>query len=351
MKNLPVISFILLWSVTAFSNIAQPGLRSAGGSGGFTLLFEEDTAYYHQIQMKREQVFVQLHKGFAVVKGIYQMYNHHPKTISLRAGYPVNALFSSDKEGSRLTEVLFDDLYQLRVEVEGREISTQKVAIDAKSPPVRHLQYGQTDWYIWENHFPPNTDTEITVYFLVNTNDANILEGYDNQPHNGFVYVLETGATWKPPIGEGSIFIQLADGLQQKHIKGISSKTPFRYDEQQNALHTQFKNLIPTREDNIVLTYYRRQDDFDFSNIIVASEELFGEMDRFSAQIAKGRVSGEVVDFGSPFDISNVGSTLIGGLFLFMVIGVPVLVGLLIVFLIYQFLRRRRKRKGKFLSS
>src|SRR5205085_12004918 len=86
----------------------------------------------------------------------------------------------------------------------------------------------ETDnWYTWENSFPPQDSTHITVYFIVNTNNTTVREGYNTDERNGFIYILETGATWKQPIREGEIKIQLMNDLELEDIEGISPDSIF----------------------------------------------------------------------------------------------------------------------------
>lgn len=73
---------ILLFSpFFLLANIAQPGIYNAGGNGVFSPVFPQDSAAFQKIQMVREEVYVQVYPGFAVVKGCYWMYNTTDETI------------------------------------------------------------------------------------------------------------------------------------------------------------------------------------------------------------------------------------------------------------------------------
>ena len=75
LKNSIAFFCTLLLSCILLCNASQPGIWNAGGSGSFKLLFEEDSLAYKQIQMQSEAIYMQLYKGFAVVKGEYNFYN------------------------------------------------------------------------------------------------------------------------------------------------------------------------------------------------------------------------------------------------------------------------------------
>lgn len=51
-----------------FANAAQPGIWNAGGTV-YTMLYPEDAITFKKVQMQQERIFIQLYKGFAVVKG------------------------------------------------------------------------------------------------------------------------------------------------------------------------------------------------------------------------------------------------------------------------------------------
>ena len=332
--------FFLLLLTFSFSNTAQPGIWGAGG-GGFTLLFPEDSIGYKKIQMQRERVSIQLYKGFAVVKGEYWMRNTTDDSIIIRAGYPLNATWDSYKNASDLTEIYFDQLYQLRVKIDGQNAEIIQSPMEAEQPNVSSFNDpGENNWYVWSMEFKPADITKIEVYFLVNTNDAKVSLGYSKESYNGFVYILESGATWKPPIGEGTIMIQLKDGLGKNDVHGISPDSAFHYDENSQILLYQFQNLEPTNEDNIALTYSERIADFPFEQIVNKADDYFAEIEQLS-QISLEQGNYIPVDFGSPFDISSVNAVSV--FFFVVVFVIPLLLVLGVGFVIYQVVKRRRR--------
>ncbi len=332
--------FLLFIHICLFANAAQPGLWQAGGTGGFTLLFEEDSAFYKRIQMQKERVSIQLHKGYAVVKGEYWMYNHSDEEIEMNAGYPINASYATHKNSSDLTQIMFDEMYGLQVHIDNEEKEFKELELLNDNKELDIDNFGESKWYVWENKFKPKGITKIEVRFILNTNSASVREGYDGKNYNGFIYVLETGATWKPPIGQGEIIIQLMDGLNKKDIQGVSSTFNYKYDKNLKIIHTSFENLEPSHEDNIAITYADRLEDFNFSEVLNKRDQLFESINDLSK--TKINSDSEAIAFDSPFDIPNTSSYVFGGIFLFIILGVAFSI-LLILFILFKGIQKIRK--------
>jgi hypothetical protein len=261
----------------SWSNSAQPGLWSAGGGGGFTLLFPEDSSSFQKIQMLKEIVSIQLYKGFAVVKGQYWMQNDEQDTIRMTAGYPINS-FMDKAQGTKRSEIYFDELYQMKVSMNSESVPL------LKDKGENEWNNDAENWYLWEACFNPDTVTLIEVYFIVNTNDATVRKGYSKSQLNGFIYLLESGASWKPPIGNGKILIQLMDNMGLDDIHGAIPDSAFRYDEKSKILKMEFQDLIPTAEDNIVITYNEKNPNFDFSAVLAQKDNFYGTIDELSTR-------------------------------------------------------------------
>ncbi len=339
---------ILLFSICTFvlhANVAQPGLREAGGANSYTLLFEEDSSAYKKIQMKEERISVQLYKGYAVIKGEYWMHNHSEEDIVMKAGYPINATYATHKNASDLTEIKFRELYAIRVFSDGNKVDVEKKRqenpVDSKLD-IYEYGYDDSEWYIWQNKFPSASTTKIDVYFIMNTNQATVREGYDGKDYNGFIYVFETGASWKPPIGKGKLRIQMMDGMDRKDIHGVSSTFNLGYSRKAKILEAGFHDLIPEHEDNFVMTYSEKIEGFNFENVVENKEVLFNAIDRFST--SKEIFKNEAVDFPSPFDIPNTGSFIVGLVFFLGVFGIPLLGLLFVIYLIYRLVFKKRKK-------
>lgn len=340
-KALSLCLFLFV-SFSLFANTAQPGIRNAGGTGGFTLLFPEDSLAYQKIQMQKERVSIQLYKGFAVVKGEYWMYNETDENITMQSGYPIHASYGTEKEGYTLTEFYFDTLYQMKTYVNGQLLDHTEISyVEQRQNNVESYNYlTDAKWYIWEMNYAANSVTKIDVYFILETNNAKIMQGYNSQYYNSFIYVLETGSTWKPPIGEGTILLQLKDGLSLKDIQGISPENIFHYDESKQTLVYTFQNLEPTKEDNIAITYHEKVDGFNFGNIISKSTAYFSSIDDFSKQSFD--TTAKIIEFDSPFDIPDTTGNIFTGIIAVIII-VPLFILGIIIYLIVRYLKMRHK--------
>lgn len=342
------ISFTLLIFLLGispgFSNAAQPGLRTAGGMGGFTLLFPEDSTSFQKIQMVKERVNIHLYPGYAVVKGTYWMQNDTEDTITIKTGYPINAHFSTTKNASDLTEIFFDKLYALRVSISGVAVDYEKMVLENGGNKVQTLSYdSDPQWYIWTTAFQPG-ETPIEVYFVLNTNEATVSQGYNSDSPNGFIYVLETGASWKPPIGEGTISVQFMGDLTVDNIKGVSPDSVLRFSPEGNFLFWKFEDLIPDHEDNLVITYGHRVENFDFESVLARKEGLFNKLDVFSN--LADEPSGDLMVFPSPFEVSGSGNAMMGIIMFVALYGLPIL-GIIFVLLFIFWLIRRKKHRSK----
>ncbi len=324
------ISLLILLSPSLFANSAQPGFWNAGGAGTFSLLFPEDSTGYKKIQMVRELVSIQLYKGYAVVKGTYWMYNTTDSLISIKAGYPLNSSFEGKSDDYRKAEIKFESLYGIEVYSNNLK-QTLLAETETSSYP---------NWYVWQNAFAPQDTTKITVYFIVNTNNTFIRSGYAGDENNGFIYLLETGSTWKQPIVTGEIRMELKDGISIQGIQGIKPDSVFRINEEKAQLLYRFSNLSPTPEHNIILKYTENLKRFDFNEVLKNQTQLYIEIDRFSTSTIDFKTF-ESYTFGDPFEVNSINWT--GIVFFVVIVGVPVIciaLSILCIVLFIRFMRR-----------
>lgn len=310
------VVLIFFFQINILPNAAQPGFWSAGGTGTFSLLFPEDSLQYKKIQMVKEVVSIQLYRGYAVVKGEYWMHNTSPDSITIKVGYPINSSFNSNYSYHYLTEIKFDSLYGLRA-----YRNQQKVEILSESIKNPDAGWASENWYVWNNTFTPSDTTLITVYFIVNTNNTIIRKGYSKNQNNGFIYLLETGATWKQPIVEGEVRIRLMEGLSLKDIKGLSPDSIFTVHAKEGILIAKFQSLSPTFKDNIVIAYSENLGEFNFQNILKNEFILYEKIDKLSSQKFDHKNFKSQI-FDDPFDVSTT-NWLISILMIVLFAGIP----------------------------
>lgn len=288
LKKIIGIIGITIVLATLLSNASQPGIWNAGGSGSFKLLFEEDSLAYKKIQMQSEAIYMQLYKGFAVVKGEYNFLNSTEDSITIKVGYPINNVFPPTAFKNHLNEVTFDDLYKIKGTINKTEI-----------PLILSPNTENENWYVWELTFPPKETLKFTVHFLVNTNNSKTVKGYINDYKNAFIYLIETGSLWKSPIEKGDFYVQLMDGIPIKECKVITPSDP-KINVAQNILHFQLINYGLEPDENLIITYTEKISEFDFNAVVNQFEMYFSSIDAFSN--SNLNIPFETFSFKNPYE-------------------------------------------------
>jgi len=337
MKTLRPFLFVfslLVVTILMLSNAAQPGIWNAGG-GGYHLLFPGDSLNFKKIQMHSEKISMHLYPGFAIVKGEYQMKNETNDTVSIKVGYPVNGIYEGNHFG-KLNLVTFDGLYKIKALQNGELLSILEKPIDSEQ--TNSETFNNENWYVWENTFLPNQTTAIEVFFMVNTNNAHILEGYNKDNHNAFIYLLESGNVWKQPITNANFKVELKEGLTLDDLHGISQSLSWKNNmyENPNILIASKVSFTPAPKDNIVINYGNRIENFDFKAKTKNAEFYFDEINRFSKIDFKNVTS---LESKNPYDVSS------SDLFGFLISLLFLIPGLLLAALIYYIVKYVMLRK------
>lgn len=342
LSSLIFLSFLMLFSSQkGHANAAAPGFWGAGGTAAFSLLYEEDSSVFREIQMASELVSIDLYPGFAVVKGEYRMFNHSDTTVSIHVGYPVNTIYETESlHRQDIQGIRFDSLYALRAFTNGLPVE-----LTARPGDSGNEYQESANWFVWEVSFTPGDTTFIEVYFIINTNEARITRGYTRKKYNAFVYLLESGAVWKQPIGEGEIRLRLNDGIKFKDIHGIAPGDFFKADRKAGLLQGTFAGLTPTPDNNIIISYAEALENFNFGQIISRNGELYASLDEFSDADLAGAAM-EDHQFKDPSEVSSNGifTWLLAFIVLFLRY-LPWIAGVVVmIVLAYLFFRKRVTR-------
>lgn len=330
MKKYIYLVSLLVVTALFVSNSAQPGVWNAGGSGSFTLLFPEDTIAYKKIQMKSEDIFMQLYKGFATVKGNYYFKNTHTDTLKIKVGYPINNVFENVDFHHQVNEVRVDGLYKIKGFVNNTD-----------APLFEKPNLENDNWYVWEVVFPPNKITKFTVYFLVNTNNAKILEGYNSDKKNAFIYLIETGSLWKSPIEKGDFYTQLMDDILVKNIKTSSPSSLF-FDEENSVLKFSLSNYGIQPDPNFVITYGETLKNFNFKYITNNSEAYFKTIDNFSKRINDINNYTEI-KLPDAYKVGGISNKAVGLLFYLSIYGIPFFTATIVIILLVFLYKKLKK--------
>lgn len=323
-----------------FANAAQPGIWNAGGTV-FTMLYPEDSSTFKKVQMVEEKIYIQLYKGFAVVKGEYIFKNTTSEKLNFKMGYPVNGIYSGGDLD--LNQIHIDQLNQFKIKANNVGLPLIEEAI---------TEYGKINnfsdnWKVWQMNFLPNEIQKVEVFFIVNTNNGIIRKGYEKKRYNAFIYLLESGSVWKNPITKGDFYIQLMDGLQEKDVKGLSDNFGFRYNEKEHLFYGRKTQFSPTPKDNLVVTYFHYIENFQFENNIIQSEKLFHSVEKFS-QLSFQNISFSKVELRNPYEVKNTIFGFLPGLLMTFIIVAPFLIIVIFVaILVWAFVKWREIKKRK----
>ncbi len=333
------VCLVVGFSTKSVANAGMPGFWEVGAGVNFIPFFAKDSVHLGKVQMQSELVMVMLYPGFAVVKGEYRMRNLTNESIQMTTGYPINSAFMN----KAMTSVHMGDLYGLQVKVNGQAI-TVKRASSTNITAYNDKALDQVDnWYIWEATYAPQSITKIEVYFLVNTNRAQLREGYNADYHNGFGYLLESGQAWAKKIEQGRIYVQLMDTLKVSTVRGVYPFKTFKTDGKTRMVYD-FANLEPNETNNIVIRYADRLSKFDFEKVKQQATTYFKKIDALNQkEIQNLNISQwktlQAIDF--KIDSKN------GGVLLFFPLLMAYLIPILVVvFAIIMWFRHRRRKQA-----
>lgn len=277
------------------SNVSQPGVYNSGGMA-FTMLFPEDSMTYKKVQMREEKIFIQLYKGYAVVKGIYKMENTTQEKLSFKMGYPIKGIYNGGK--GELNQVQLDSIYKFKIKTNGKEISIDQDFFEENEPVNT---FGNSNWLTWQMFFLPKETLFVEVYFIVNSNSGKVTRGYNKKQNNSFIYLLESGSVWKQPIVKGNFSVELKDNLTLEDIDGVSEDFSFKKHPSLKVLYGQKNNFVPSPKDNLVITYFKPIENFDFKQVLKNEKALFDAIDTFS----KTNIPTKLLDYESenPYEV------------------------------------------------
>ena len=340
------IAFLLMAIVLhqkIFANAAQPGIWNAGGTV-YTMLYPEDAYTFKKVQMQQERIFIQLYKGFAVVKGTYVFKNTSNEYLQFKMGYPINGIYSGGEYD--LNQIILDSLSQFKIKANNRWLTLE----DENHPEIntnsQNINAFSENWKVWQMNFSPNEIQRVAVYFIVNTNEARIRKGYDIEKRNAFIYLLESGSVWKDKIEKGEFYIQLMNGLTPENIQGISEGFGFKFNTQYQIFAGQKTNFTPTPKDNLIINYSQFNENFSFEKVIKQTNELFVKIDQMS-QLSFESLTYSTIKLGNPYEVESTFEGALPGLLTLFVIFAPFIIGCIgigiAIWVIVKWIRLKKK--------
>lgn len=326
-----------------FANAAQPGIWNAGGTV-YTMLYPEDANTFKKIQMQQERIFIQLYKGFAVVKGTYVFKNTTNEHLQFKMGYPINGIYSGGEND--LNQIILDSLSRFKINANNRWLTLEQENHPEINTNTQNINAFSDNWKVWQMQFAPNEIQKVEVYFIVNTNEARIRKGYNIEKRNAFIYLLESGSVWKNNIEKGEFYIQLMDGLTPKEVQGISAGFDFKFNAQYKIFAGKKTNFAPTPKDNLIINYSEFNEKFSFENVIKQTHELFVKIDQLS-QLSFESLTYSTIELGNPYEVESTIEGTLPGLLTLFVIFAPFIIGFLgigiAVWVIVKWIRLKKK--------
>lgn len=326
-----------------FANAAQPGIWNAGGTV-YTMLYPEDAITFKKVQMQQERIFIQLYKGFAVVKGTYVFKNTTNEHLQFKMGYPINGIYSGGEND--LNQIILDSLSQFKIKANNKWLSLEKENHPEINTNTQNINAFSDNWKVWQMNFSPNEIQRVAVYFIVNTNEARIRKGYDIEKRNAFIYLLESGSVWKNNIEKGEFYIQLMNGLTPENVQGISNGFGFKFNTQYQIFAGQKTNFSPTPKDNLIINYSQFNENFSFEKVIKQTNELFAKIDQMS-QLSFESLTYSTIKLGNPYEVESTIEGTLPGLLTLFVIFAPFIIGFLgvgiAVWVIIKWIRLKKK--------
>ena len=325
-----VISPQIIWS-----NAAQPGIWNAGGTT-YTMLYPEDAASFKKVQMQRECIYIQLYKGFAVVKGTYVFKNTTAETLKFKMGYPVNGIYSGGE--TYLNQITLDSLSKFKIKAGNKWLNLLNEKHTNSNYP--NINTFSSNWKVWQMQFLPHQTQNVTVYFIVNTNNAKIRKGYNVDKKNAFIYLLESGNVWKGTIEKAQFYIQLMQGLKPENVDGLSSHFSFKFNKEHQIFAGNKYNFAPTPHDNLIITYNEYDKGFLFKNTVNHADYFFNTIDSIS-QIAFDSLTYDSIKIGSPYQVKNTKDGYFVNILFILITYLPYVLVFLLIMGFFWFIKKR----------
>ncbi len=252
---------ILVWASAAHAN---------GGGYEFGVTFTGSVAPFQahgtkNVQILEEKLDVDLRRTDAVVVVRYMMKNVADAPVSVRFGFPVEAVKEGgdwEQEGAEPPSGL-EALRQAMQQLKGYTVTANGAPVKAeltlepfatgqvKPFPGSEALKGIAGWMVSELTFPVGEPIALEIHYAVDHRgeDSWVSDDMHASPRT-FRYRLSTGAVWKGAIAKGTITLG-ADGIPVDEVEIAAPRERFKRDGDRWAWS--FENLAPTLADDITV--------------------------------------------------------------------------------------------------
>jgi hypothetical protein len=281
MKKCAILIFLYLISSALWAKTELPGIRNAGGGGHFSPIFGADSIHFGKIKIQKQLILVNLYPGFAVVKGEYSFINTTDQPINIKIGYPANGHYPQ-----RIVEnVFYNVCFNFRAKANGITVRPYRVSDSGRQSLVNFngTKSSSTEvstWFVWQQEFPADTVTTLTVYFITQNNLARFKKGNQSRDANAFGYVFESNKALGGSIAEGQILVKMNENLSLIEVLGILPDSLLKGDL--HHLQYSFSNAEPESSNNLLIWYDGAPLDFKFDKkVLPSTDTLYQLMDAF----------------------------------------------------------------------
>ncbi len=164
-------------------------------------------------------------------------------------------------------------------------VETIETFVNGEPVANRSVNDKGAPWAVWRVDFPAGREVKLRVQYRT--------IGVDYYGSVDFYYILETGAGWRGPIGQGDIIFQFpyaanVDMVEphDEYIRALYPSATPPFIPEGNQLRWHFENLEPTRTDNVRLQIVRPD---LWQAILDAHERMERNPKDASAQIQLGQ--------------------------------------------------------------
>ena len=173
--------------------------------------------------MGEDYAFMTLSGYLVAYNCTFWMVNQGDTTEQMTVRFPIRSQF----------EVGTVDIHSMRVD--GKPVDWHEDEID---------WHADFTWAHFDVTFPPGEEVEIKVTYTTLTR-----EDGKGQPEEIVTYVLETGAGWYGPIGQGRIILRLPYPATPENVHTDDRSEGAVFNE--SDVYWEFTDLEPTRQDNL----------------------------------------------------------------------------------------------------
>lgn len=184
-----VLAELLICSHVRAQNEHIEAFRNVGMGRGLALLHSQKQSSELPRLVKGSTV-IALYDDYAIVNDRYSLSNDSGENIIISCGLPRAGYFTTDL----IDSVNFSSLSYLSATLNGKTISFGEGKVP-DSLIANDGCNGIKNWYISRITLPPGTSA-LNVRSLVNTHDAQMINGHNIEHSHGFGYMLRTLDSW-----------------------------------------------------------------------------------------------------------------------------------------------------------